>query len=93
MARSVFKSPRAVVVVAGQQLHQTTDFHRSPMNGATNETNYSSDYYFYKQISAKPNSKMNDHVARLRVVQEVSSRNSSASWNSSCTFSTEQSFQ
>ncbi|XP_001946564.2 uncharacterized protein LOC100166066 isoform X2 [Acyrthosiphon pisum] len=44
-------------------------------------------------ISAKPNSKMNDHVARLRVVQEVSSRNSSASWNSSCTFSTEQSFQ
>ncbi|XP_025407834.1 uncharacterized protein LOC112681747 isoform X2 [Sipha flava] len=44
-------------------------------------------------ISAKPNNKMNDHVARLRVVQEVSSRNSSASWNSSCTFSTEQSFQ
>jgi len=51
MARSVFKSPRAVVVVAGQQLHQTTDFHRSPMNGATNETNYSSDYYFYKQVA------------------------------------------
>lgn len=45
------------------------------------------------QISAKPNNKMNDHVARLKVVQEVSSRNSSASWNSSCTFSTEQSFQ
>jgi len=45
------------------------------------------------QISAKPNKINNDHVARLRVVQEVSSRNSSASWNSSCTFSTEHSLQ
>ncbi|XP_050441803.1 uncharacterized protein LOC126846442 isoform X2 [Adelges cooleyi] len=49
------------------------------------------EYYYYHQITAKPPNKMNDHVARLRVVQEVSSRNSSASWNSSCTFSTEQS--
>jgi len=49
MARSVFRSPRVVVVVAGQQLHQTTeDFHRS-QDGAANETN--SDYYFYKQVA------------------------------------------
>lgn len=48
MARSVFKSPRVVVVVAGQQLHQTTDFHRS-QDRAANETN--SDYYFYKQVA------------------------------------------
>lgn len=48
MARSVFKSPRVVVVVAGQQLHQTTDFHRS-QDGAANETN--SDNYFYKQVA------------------------------------------
>jgi len=48
MARSVFKSSCVVVVVAGQQLHQTTDFHRS-QDGAANETN--SDYYFYKQVA------------------------------------------
>lgn len=48
MARSVFKSPRVVVVVAGQQLHQTTDLYRS-QDGAANETN--SDYYFYKQVA------------------------------------------
>jgi len=46
MARSGFRSPRVVVVVAGQQLHQTAeDFHRSQAN----ETN--SDYYFYKQVA------------------------------------------
>jgi len=48
MARSVFKSSSIVVVVAGQQLHQTTDFHRS-QDGAANETN--SDNYFYKQVA------------------------------------------
>lgn len=35
-------------MVAGQQLHQTTDFHRS-QDGAANETN--SDNYFYKQVA------------------------------------------
>jgi len=49
MARSVFKSSRVVVVVAGQQLHQTTDFHRSQDGAPANETN--SDYYFYKQVA------------------------------------------
>ncbi|XP_050545477.1 uncharacterized protein LOC126907874 isoform X2 [Daktulosphaira vitifoliae] len=45
-------------------------------------------------ITAKlsPPNKMTDHVARLRVVQEVSSRNSSVSWTSSCTISTEKSW-
>jgi hypothetical protein len=52
MARSVFKPPRVVVVVAGQQLHHTTDFvHRSPTDGAANETASGSDYYFYKQVA------------------------------------------